>query len=97
MSRILTFVVVISGILRLTEPAASKGAGQTTEPRPNILFASPTTGPGRTPEPTATRSSRRRRSTASPRRRAVHPAFTAAPVVHPVPGRAPHGPGAAPA
>src|SRR5918993_2450353 len=39
MSRVLAFVVIISGVLSLTEGAASKDAGQPTEPRPNILFA----------------------------------------------------------
>ena len=39
MSRILPFVVIISTLLGLTERAASNGAEQTAEPRPNILVA----------------------------------------------------------
>ncbi len=39
MSRVLTFLVIVSGVLSLTGRAAPNGAGQTTEPRPNILFA----------------------------------------------------------
>ena len=39
MSRILPIVVIISSLLGLTERAASKGAEQASEPRPNILFA----------------------------------------------------------